>query len=125
MITRGIKEITQLGVAMGGHARTFHGLSGIGDLIVTCDSKHSRNRRAGVLIGQGKTLEEAVKEVNMVVEGAVSAEAALELSKKYDVDMPIVEAVNEVLFQDKKASVVMNEMMKRALTNEFADMDWE
>ncbi|MCR5703077.1 MAG: NAD(P)-dependent glycerol-3-phosphate dehydrogenase [Eubacterium sp.] len=125
LITRGIKEITQLGVAMGGHARTFHGLSGIGDLIVTCDSKHSRNRRAGVLIGQGKTLEEAVKEVNMVVEGAVSAEAALELSKKYDVDMPIVEAVNEVLFQDKKASVVMKEMMKRALTNEFADMDWE
>ena len=82
LITRGMKEISLLGTAMGGHTRTFNGLSGIGDLIVTCDSKHSRNRRAGVLIGQGYSLEEAVKEVNMVVEGAVSAKAALNLSKK-------------------------------------------
>ncbi len=125
LITRGIKEITQLGVAMGGHSRTFHGLSGIGDLIVTCDSKHSRNRRAGVLIGKGYTLDEAVKEVNMVVEGAVSAEAAYNLSKKYQVDMPIVEAVNAVLFHNVKASEAMKQMMNRALTNEFSDLDWE
>jgi glycerol-3-phosphate dehydrogenase (NAD(P)+) len=125
LITRGIKEITQLGVAMGGHSRTFHGLSGIGDLIVTCDSKHSRNRRAGVLIGKGYTLDEAVKEVNMVVEGAVSAQAAYELSKKYQVDMPIVEAVNDVLFNGKSAGEAMKEMMTRALTNEFSDLGWE
>lgn len=125
LITRGIKEITQLGVAMGGHSRTFNGLSGIGDLIVTCDSKHSRNRRAGVLIGKGYTLDEAVKEVNMVVEGAVSAQAAYELSKKYNVDMPIVEAVNKVLFDGEKASEALKQMMTRALTNEFSDLGWE
>ncbi|MFQ9515470.1 MAG: NAD(P)H-dependent glycerol-3-phosphate dehydrogenase [Eubacterium sp.] len=125
LITRGIKEMTQLGVAMGGHSRTFHGLSGIGDLIVTCGSKHSRNRRAGVLIGKGYTLEEAVKEVNMVVEGAVSAKAAFALAKKYNVDMPIVEMVNEVLFEDKPADEGMWELMNRELTNEFHDLEWE
>ena len=125
LITRGIKEITQLGVAMGGHARTFHGLSGIGDLIVTCESKHSRNRRAGVLIGKGYSLEDAVKEVNMVVEGAVSAKAALELAHKYHVDMPIVEAVNAVLFDGKSAKIALSEMMKREFTNEFVDLEWE
>lgn len=125
LITRGIKEITQLGVTMGGHSRTFNGLSGIGDLIVTCNSKHSRNRRAGVLIGKGYTLEEAVKEVNMVVEGAVSAKAALALAKKYNVSMPIVEMVNEVLFEDKPADEAMWELMNRAQTNEFKDLAWE
>ena len=125
LITRGIKEITALGVAMGGHSRTFSGLSGLGDLIVTCNSKHSRNRRAGVLIGKGYTLEEAVREVNMVVEGAVSAKAALELAHKYDVYMPIVEAVNAVLFDGKSAKVALNEMMRRQLTNEYTDLDWE
>lgn len=125
LITRGIKEMTQLGVAMGGHSRTFNGLSGIGDLIVTCGSKHSRNRRAGVLIGKGYTLEEAVKEVNMVVEGAVSAKAALALAKKYNVSMPIVEMVNEVLFENKSADDGMWELMNRELTNEFNDLEWE
>lgn len=125
LITRGIKEITALGVAMGGHSRTFNGLSGIGDLIVTCNSKHSRNRRAGVLIGKGYTLEEAVREVNMVVEGAVSAKAALELSHKFSVRMPIVEAVNDVLFNEKSAKVALNEMMNRELTHEYHDLDWE
>ena len=122
LITRGIKEITALGVKMGGHSRTFNGLSGIGDLIVTCNSKHSRNRRAGVLIGKGYTLDEAVKEVKMVVEGAVSAKAALELAKKYNVDMPIVEAVNEVLFDNKPAEEAMWELMEREQTNEFHDL---
>lgn len=125
LITRGIKEITHLGVAMGGHSRTFSGLSGIGDLIVTCNSKHSRNRRAGVLIGRGYTLDEAIKEVNMVVEGAVSAKAALTLAKKYNVSMPIVEMVNEVIFDNKPAKEGMWELMNRELTNEFTDLEWE
>ncbi len=124
LITRGIKEITALGVKMGGHSRTFNGLSGIGDLIVTCNSKHSRNRRAGVLIGKGYTLDQAVAEVKMVVEGAVSARAAFELAKKYDVDMPIVEAVNRVLFEDKSAQEAMWELMEREQTNEFSDLEW-
>lgn len=124
LITRGIKEITALGVKMGGHSRTFNGLSGIGDLIVTCNSKHSRNRRAGVLIGKGYTLDQAVAEVKMVVEGAVSAKAAFELAKKYDVDMPIVEAVNRVLFEDKSAQEAMWELMEREQTNEFSDLEW-
>lgn len=125
LITRGIKEITQLGVEMGGHSRTFYGLSGMGDLIVTCNSKHSRNRRAGVLIGKGYTLAEAVKEVNMVVEGAVSAKAALELAKKYNVNVPIIEAVNQVLFEDKPAIESMWELMAREQTNEYQDLQWD
>lgn len=124
LITRGIKEMTQLGVAMGGHSRTFYGLSGVGDLIVTCGSKHSRNRRAGVLIGKGYTLEEAVKEVNMVVEGAVCAKAALALAEKYNVDMPIVEMVNEVLFNNKPASEGMHELMNRSLKDEYTELKW-
>ena len=125
LITRGIKEISNLGIKMGGHSRTFNGLSGIGDLIVTCNSKHSRNRRAGVLIGKGYTLEEAVSEVKMVVEGAVSAKAALALAKKYDVDMPIVEAVNQVLFDNKPAEEAMWELMERRQTQEYMDLEWE
>ncbi|MEE0294309.1 MAG: NAD(P)H-dependent glycerol-3-phosphate dehydrogenase, partial [Eubacterium sp.] len=125
LITRGMKEISLLGTAMGGHTRTFNGLSGIGDLIVTCDSKHSRNRRAGVLIGQGYSLEEAVKEVNMVVEGAVSAKAALNLSKKYHVDMPLTEAVNDVLFNGKKPLDAVNELMNRDNTSEHVDLLWK
>lgn len=125
LITRGIKEITALGIKMGGHSRTFYGLSGIGDLIVTCNSKHSRNRRAGVLIGKGYTLNEAIDEVKMVVEGAVSAKAAYALAKKYDVDMPIVQAVNEVLFNDKSAQEAMWELMEREQTREYMDLEWE
>ena len=124
LITRGIKEITALGTKMGGHSRTFYGLSGIGDLIVTCNSKHSRNRRAGVLIGKGYTLDEAVEEVKMVVEGAVSAKAAYSLAKKYNVDMPIVEAVNDVLFNKKSAQEAMWELMEREQTQEYIDLDW-
>ena len=97
LITRGITEIARLGTAMGGNFETFCGLTGIGDLIVTCASMHSRNRRAGILIGQGKTYEEAMKEVQMVVEGVYSAKAAMELSKKYDVQLPIIEQVNDCL----------------------------
>ena len=125
LMTRGISEITRLGEAMGGHKRTFYGLSGMGDLIVTCASKHSRNRRAGVLIGKGYTLDEAIKEVNMVVEGAVSAKAAYALTKKYNVDAPIIEAVNKVLFDGMEPLDAMKYLMNRRLTNEYIDLDWE
>ena len=113
LITRGIKEIATLGVAMGGEQSTFYGLTGLGDLIVTCASMHSRNRRAGILLGQGKTLDEAIKEVNMVVEGVYSAKSALMAAKKYNVEIPIIEQVNAVLFENKNAAEAVNELMIR------------
>ncbi len=125
LITRGIVEITRLGEAMGGSPFTFYGLSGIGDLIVTCDSMHSRNRRAGILIGKGYSCEEAMKEVNMVVEGVYSAKAALKLSKKYNVEMPIVEEVNHVLFDGKSPREAYFALMNRDLRIENGDMEWE
>lgn len=125
LITRGITEISRLGMAMGGKFETFCGLSGIGDLIVTCASMHSRNRRAGILIGQGKTMDEAMKEVKMVVEGVYSAKAAMRLAKKYDVQIPIIEQVNLVLFENKPASEAMKDLMTRDKKIENADMPWE
>lgn len=113
LITRGIAEITRLGTAMGGKAETFAGLTGIGDLIVTCASMHSRNRRAGILIGQGKTMQEAMDEVQMVVEGVYSAKAALALSKKYNVELPIIEQINLVLFDNKPAKDAVRDLMLR------------
>lgn len=113
LITRGIAEISRLGIAMGGKFETFCGLSGIGDLIVTCASMHSRNRRAGILIGQGKTMEEAMAEVKMVVEGVYSAKAAMGLAEKYDVELPIIEQVNEVLFHGKPAAAAVKDLMIR------------
>ena len=124
LITRGIAEIARLGIAMGADAITFTGLSGIGDLIVTCASMHSRNRRAGILIGKGYTKDEAMKEVQMVVEGVFSAKAALQLAKKYNVEMPIVEQVEAVLFDDKKPSEAVKELMLRDKKIELADSDW-
>ncbi len=122
LITRGITELTRLGVKMGGKAETFSGLTCTGDLIVTCASVHSRNRRAGVLIGKGYTMEEAMKEVNMVVEGVYSAKAALALSRKHQVPMPIVEAVNQVLFGGLSAKYALDELMMRMKTTEVS---WE
>lgn len=113
LITRGITEIARLGMAMGGKFETFCGLSGIGDLIVTCASMHSRNRRAGILIGQGKSMEEAMAEVKMVVEGVFSAKAAMGLAKRYQVELPIIEQVNEVLFQGKEAAAAVKDLMIR------------
>ena len=124
LITRGITEITRLGVAMGGKIETFAGLSGIGDLIVTCASKHSRNRNAGYLIGQGKTYKEAMEEVKMVVEGVYSAKAALGLAKKYDVQLPIIEQVNAVLFQGKKADEAVKDLMLRDKKLENDELLW-
>lgn len=125
LITRGITEITRLGLAMGGKFQTFSGLSGIGDLIVTCASMHSRNRRAGILIGQGKSMEEAMEEVNTVVEGVYSAKAALKLAKKYNVEMPIIEQVNHVLFDGSSAAEAVKELMLRDKTIEHSDLPWE
>jgi len=119
LITRGIAEIKRLGLAMGGQADTFNGLSGIGDLIVTCASMHSRNRRAGILMGQGYSMEAAMNEVNTVVEGVYSAKAALKLARKYNVSMPIIEKVNEVLFENKPAKDAMIELMQRNKTSEI------
>lgn len=113
LITRGIAEISRLGVAMGGNAATFAGLTGMGDLIVTCASMHSRNRRCGILIGQGKSLEEAQAEVKMVVEGVYSAKAAMELAARYNVEMPIITEVNKVLFEGKSASDAVKDLMMR------------
>ena len=124
LITRGIAEIARLGIKMGGKPETFYGLTGIGDLIVTCASMHSRNRKAGYLMGRGYTMEEAMKEVQMVVEGVYSAKAALELSRKYQVEMPIVEQVNKVLFENKNAEEAVKELMLRDKKIESDDTQW-
>lgn len=125
LITRGIAEITRLGVAMGGNRETFSGLTGIGDLIVTCASVHSRNRRAGVLMGQGYTMEEAMEEVHMIVEGVYSAKAARELGRKYNVSLPIIEEVNLVLFEGKTAKEALSDLMLRDRTMEHSELCWK
>lgn len=125
LITRGIAEITRLGVKMGGKAESFSGLTGIGDLIVTCASVHSRNRRAGFLMGQGKTMKEAMDEVQMVVEGVYSAKAAIKLAEKYGVSMPIIEQVNQVLFEDKSAAEAVKELMLREGRTELSTLTWD
>jgi len=125
LITRGIFEISRLGVKMGGRTETFAGLTGIGDLVVTCASMHSRNRRAGILIGQGKTMKEAMDEVQMVVEGVYSAKAALALAKKYDVEVPIIEGVNKILFEDVSAKDMVPELMGRQKKGEYLGLEWD
>ena len=125
LITRGIVEIARLGEAMGAKYETFAGLSGIGDLIVTCTSLHSRNHNAGYLLGQGKSLEDAKKEVGQVVEGVNSAQAALSLAAKYDVEMPIVEQVNAVLFEGKDAKEALKDLLVRDKVTEYSSLSWE
>lgn len=125
LITRGINEIGRLGLAMGGRLETFSGLTGIGDLIVTCSSMHSRNRRAGILIGQGYTMEAAMKEVQMVVEGVYSARSGLALAERYHVQMPILAEVNHVLFDGKPAQEALEELMLRDRTVENQGAVWE
>lgn len=125
LITRGITEISRLGEAMGGKAETFAGLSGIGDLIVTCTSTHSRNHNAGYLIGQGYSMQAAMDEVKQVVEGVYSARATLKLAEKYQVSMPIVEGVNKVLFEGVTAETVMGLLLTRDKCNEYPDQGWE
>ncbi len=124
LITRGIAEISRLGIAMGGKQETFSGLSGMGDLIVTCASMHSRNRRAGILIGKGYTMDEAMKEVKMVVEGVYSAKAGKKLADKYGIDLPIIEQVNLVLFEGKDPADAVKELMLRDKKIENDLMQW-
>lgn len=120
LITRGIKEISSLALAMGGLPQTLSGLAGTGDLIVTCSSRHSRNRKAGMLIGQGLRPKDAMDQVHMVVEGVYSAKAALALGKKYQVSLPIIEQVNEVLFHDVDPRLAVRSLMERDKKSEIA-----
>lgn len=122
LMTRGIREIGRLGQAMGANSSTFAGLSGIGDLIVTCTSMHSRNRRAGILIGEGKNLEETLKEVKMVVEGITATEVAYEVAKDLKIDMPITNAIYSVLHNGSNPNEVVIELMMRNKTHEMEEV---
>lgn len=113
LITRGLNEIVRLGIALGGEQETFYGLSGLGDLIVTCLSEHSRNRKAGYLIGQGKSLEDTKKEVGMVIESIDNIEVAYELGKLHNIEMPIVETVYKVLYENLDPKVAVKNLMTR------------
>lgn len=118
LITRGLKEITRLGLELGGKEETFYGLSGLGDLIVTCLSEHSRNRKAGFLIGQGKSLEDTKKEVGMVIESIDNIDVAYELGKLHNIEMPIVETVYKVLYENLDSKEAAKNLMTRALKGE-------
>lgn len=118
LATRGLVEIVRLGEAMGAKSQTFYGLTGLGDLIVTCGSEHSRNRRAGVMIGKGHTIEEARKEIGMVIESIDNIDVAYSLSKKYNVEMPIVEGVYNVLYNNLDPKCAVDMLMTRELKAE-------
>ena len=124
LMTRGLTEIARLGVALGASKDTLAGLSGIGDLIVTCTSMHSRNRRAGILIGQGKSVEEAMKEVGAVVEGYYAAKSAWELGCRTGVEMPIVAAAYAVLYDGISAKFAMETLLARTPYAETEDAGW-
>jgi len=113
LLTRGLAEMARLTTRMGSNPATIYGLTGLGDLIVTCSSNHSRNRRAGILIGQGKTIEEAKQEIGMTIESIENIKTAFKLSKKYDVEMPIIETVYKVLFENLEPVTAINELMTR------------
>ena len=119
LLTRGMKEISRVGIALGGRAETFYGLTGMGDLIVTCTSMHSRNRRAGLLIGKGMSLEEALKEIGMVVEGVKACRAFYQLKEKIDISMPITDGLYRGLFEGKNPKTVVDELMNRDKKNEI------
>ncbi|MBE5966394.1 MAG: NAD(P)H-dependent glycerol-3-phosphate dehydrogenase [Lachnospiraceae bacterium] len=125
LMTRGMAEISRLGIKMGGKMETFAGLSGFGDLFVTCTSKHSRNWNAGYLMGQGKTMEEAMKQVNQVVEGVNSARAALALANRHEVEMPIVEQINLLLFEKKSAKDALSDLLMRDRRKEYSTLEWD
>ena len=124
LMTRGLTEIARLGVSMGASKETFAGLAGVGDLIVTCTSMHSRNRRAGILIGQGKGVQEAMKEVGAVVEGYYAAKSAYDLSQKQGIDMPIVRAAYQVLYKGANARDVIHDLLLRQRKAESEDAGW-
>ena len=118
LLTRGLVEISRLGVALGGKKDTFYGLTGLGDLIVTCNSMHSRNRKAGILIGQGKSIEETRQEVGMTIESIDNIEVAYKLSKMYNIEVPIIESVYNVLFNNLNPRIALNTLMTRDLKEE-------
>lgn len=124
LMTRGLTETARLGVALGGKAATFAGLAGVGDLIVTCTSMHSRNHRAGILIGQGKSAQEAMKEVGAVVEGYYAAQTVMTLAGKTGIEMPISKAAYEVLYEGKSAKEALRQLMSRSKKHEIEDSSW-
>ena len=124
LMTRGLTEMARLGVALGAHKETFTGLAGVGDLIVTCTSMHSRNRRAGILIGQGKSDQEAMKEVGAVVEGYYAAKSAYELGKAQGIDMPITEAAYKVLYENADVKDAVQSLLRRQRKAEPEDAGW-
>jgi glycerol-3-phosphate dehydrogenase (NAD(P)+) len=119
LLTRGMKEITRIGIALGGRIETFYGLTGMGDLIVTCTSMHSRNRRAGLLIGKGMSVDEALNEVGMVVEGVKACRAFYELKEKIGISMPITDGLYKGLFEGKDAKAIVDELMNRDKKSEL------
>lgn len=122
LMTRGIREITRLGTALGAKVETFTGLTGVGDLIVTCTSMHSRNRRCGIMIGEGLTREEAEKKVGMVVEGIYATKAAYDLSKKLEIEMPIIDQLYGVLYNNQDAKAAVKNLMLRARKHEMEEV---
>lgn len=119
LMTRGMKEISRIGIALGGKLETFYGLTGMGDLIVTCTSKHSRNRRAGFLIGSGESLNEALSEVGMVVEGVKACKAFYQLKERIGVSMPITDGLYKVLFENKQPKEIVDNLMIRSKKSEL------
>jgi glycerol-3-phosphate dehydrogenase (NAD(P)+) len=124
LMTRGLTEMARLGMSLGASKDTFAGLAGVGDLIVTCTSMHSRNRRAGILIGQGKGVQEAMQEVGAVVEGYYAAAAAYELCQRQNVDMPIITAAYQVLYEGKDAGEAVRSLLLRQKKSEQEDAGW-
>ena len=124
LMTRGLTEIARLGLSLGASKDSFAGLSGVGDLIVTCTSMHSRNRRAGILIGQGKSVQDAMAEVGAVVEGYYAAQGAYELGRKQGIDMPITEAAYKVLYEGADARTACSELLLRRKKAESEDAGW-
>lgn len=122
LLTRGLFEISKLAVKMGGKQETIYGLTGLGDLVVTCSSNHSRNRRAGILIGKGKSIDEARNEIGMTIEGIDNVEIAYELSKKYQVEMPIVESVYDILYNNLKPMDAVIKLMTREAKSEYQNI---
>ncbi len=125
LMTRGVAEISRLGIELGGKMETFCGLSGIGDLIVTCTSTHSRNHNCGYLLGKGKTLEEAKAEIKQVIEGVNCAKAAMALANKHHVTMPIVEQINAILFENKSAEQAVSDLLVRDKVSEYKSLKWQ
>ena len=124
LVTRGLTELARLGIAMGGRQETFAGLAGVGDMIVTCTSMHSRNRQAGILIGRGLSVEEAMNKVGAVVEGYYAAKSAYQLAKKVGADMPIAREAYAVLYEGKPAAETIQALMGRDKKHEFEDAGW-